>query len=77
MMSLFCSFSSYVSVDFTSAAEEKGMTVRTRGLLLYGEMHAHSGRPAPRPATSIEISVGECSQDLLCVFWLYCKYRKS
>jgi len=51
------------SVDFTSAAEEKGMIVRRRGLLLYGEMRAHSGRPAPRPATSIEISVGECSQD--------------
>jgi len=40
------------------------MMVRRRGLLLYGsEMRTHSGRPAPGPATSIEISVGECLHD--------------
>ena len=26
-------------------------------------MRAHSGRPAPGPATSIEVSVGECLHD--------------
>jgi len=39
------------------------MMVRRRGLLLYGKMPAHSGRPAPGPATSIEVSVGECLHD--------------